>query len=378
MNVRKAGSVVMLLAFVLAPAAQSQDDDSSGIRGTMVAAAGELHQSVSRGGGFVSSMFGVDRAAQMIHPLDDPERANWQFWPTARIGLPLEYMSAAERRLTHDLLASALSSQGYLKAVHIMQLEQILDMLDEGGLPRSVDHYVLAIFGEPSLDGPWAWRFEGHHVSLSVTVSPDEVRVTPSFLGSNPAQVVSGPLAGFRVHGRVEDLARDLVRSLSPAQLSQALVSDRAPSEISTANMNKPREEWETWRDTLEPVGIRVADLNEMQQFWVGLIVDEVIGNYQPGIQSAYREALAEPALHFAWMGSTERGEPHYFRLQGDTFLFEYDNVQNDGNHVHSVWRDKAEDFGANILERHYEVAHVSDGAGPSERPQVAQQRAGL
>lgn len=355
----KARITALVLAMLGASLAVAQDDDAAATRSAMVSAASTIYESVSRGGGFVSSSFGIDRAERMLLPLDDPQRANWQFWPTARVGLPLEYMSAAERRATHDLLSSTLSSQGYLKTVHIMQLEQILDMLDQGGLPRSVDHYVLALFGEPSMTGSWGWRFEGHHVSLSVAVSADAIRVTPSFLGSNPAQVVSGPLAGFRVHGQVEDLARELVESLGPAEREQAIIADRAPAEIATANMNKPQSEWETWRSTLEPAGVRVRDLNEVQQYWVGLIVDEVIGNYRPAIQQAYRAALDEPSLRFAWMGSIERGQPHYFRLQGEDFLYEYDNVQNDGNHVHAVWRDKTADFGADILERHYAVAHL-------------------
>jgi len=349
---------ILVAAFGLVSVASAQDAETSNIRESMVAAASEVYQSVSRGGGFVSNMFGVDRAKEMLLPLDDAQRENWQFWPTARVGLPLEYMNAAERRSTHDLLASTLSSQGYLKAVHIMQLEQILDMLDEGGLPRSVDHYVLAIFGEPSLTGAWAWRFEGHHVSLSVAVTPGGVVVTPSFFGSNPAQVQSGPLAGFRVHGQIENLARGLVTSLNGRQQAQAIVADSPPSEIASANINKPQSEWNSWRDTLEPVGVEVDDLNEVQQHWVNLILDEVIGNYQMGVQQAVREALDVGSLKFAWMGSIERGDPHYFRLQGADFVYEYDNVQNGGNHVHAVWRSKSGDFGADLLARHYAEAH--------------------
>jgi len=349
---------LLAAALGLVSVATAQDPGPGAARQAMVDAASEVYASVSRGGGFVAQMFGVDRAAMMLFPLDDAERENWQFWPTARVGLPLEYMSAAERRATQGLLASALSSQGYLKAVHIMQLEEILDLLDEGGLPRSVDHYVLAIFGEPSGSSPWAWRFEGHHLSLSVTVAPEGVAVTPSFFGSNPAEVVSGPFAGFRVHGQVEDLARALVESLDAEDRALAVVADQAPGEIATANMNKPRAEWDAWRATLEPVGIAVDALNEMQQHWAGLILDEVVGNYEDGLQAAYRAALGSQSLRFAWMGSTERGRPHYFRLQGEDFLFEYDNVQNDGNHVHSVWRSKAGDFGAPLLERHYAASH--------------------
>jgi hypothetical protein len=349
---------VLMVAIGLNSAASAEDAETAQVREAMFTAASSVFASVSRGGGFVSNMFGVDRAQEMLLALDDPAHENWQFWPTARVGLPLEYMSAQERRATHDLLASTLSSRGYLKAVHIMQLEQILDMLDEGGLPRSVDHYVLAIFGEPSMTAPWAWRFEGHHVSLSVAVTPDGVAVTPSFLGSNPAEVVSGPLAGFRVHGQVEDLARQLVSSLDGRLRTQAIVADAAPSEIATANMNKPRSDWDAWRETLEPVGVRVDDLNEVQQHWVNLIIDEAVGNYQSDIQLAYRNALDAGSLRFAWMGSIERGEPHYFRLHGEDFLYEYDNVQNGGNHVHSVWRSESGDFGRDLLARHYALAH--------------------
>lgn len=351
-------SLAFLFASLAVAVAGAQAPDQGQIRSAMFDAASEVHASVSAGGGFVSSMFGVDRAALMIHALEDDDRENWQFWPTARVGLPLEYMSAEERRATHDLLAAVLSSQGYLKAVHIMQLEQILDLLDEGGLPRSVDHYVLAIFGEPSLQSPWGWRFEGHHLSLSVTVAPEGVAVTPSFFGSNPAQVLSGPLAGFRVHGAIEDLARDLVGSMTSAQRSAAVVSAEAPREIATANMNRPRAEWDEWIDAVEPVGIAVSDLNEMQRHWVDLILAEVIGNYAAPVQAHYEGILDTTELQFAWLGSLERGEPHYFRLQGSDFLFEYDNVQNGGNHVHSVWRSKRNDFGTDFLARHYAESH--------------------
>lgn len=349
----------VLLVGLFATVVASAQDSSDVMRRNMFAAADRIARSVAGAPGRLETMLQFDKSAELLFQLDDEQRQNWQFWPTARVGLPLELMSAEQRRATHDLLSSVLSSRGYLKAVHIMQLEQILDMLDEAGLPRAVDHYRLVLFGTPSLEAPWAWRFEGHHVSLSVTVAPQGVRVTPSFLGSNPAQVVGGPLAGFRVHGILEDLARDLVNSLSGPQRATAVVSERAPGEIFTANMRKERDQWEAWRQTLNPEGVDVSALNEMQQRWVGLILDEVIGNYRPAIAHAYRAGIDLDSLKFAWMGSTERGEPHYFRLQGPDFMFEYDNVQNGGNHVHSVWRSKTMDFGEDVLGDHYRASHA-------------------
>jgi hypothetical protein len=208
------------------------------------------------------------------------------------------------------------------------------------------------------MDAPWAWRFEGHHVSLNVAVAPDGVSVTPSFFGSNPAEVLTGPLAGFRVHGVNEDLARELVSSLGDRQKSQAIIADQAPGEIFTGNIRKERSQWNAWRESLAPQGVAVSDLNEVQQYWVRRVLDEVVGNYRPEISTAVLQSIDPAELRFAWMGTTERGEPHYFRLQGPDFVFEYDNVQNMGNHVHSVWRSKAGDFGEDILERHYQSAH--------------------
>jgi hypothetical protein len=209
------------------------------------------------------------------------------------------------------------------------------------------------------MEEPWAWRFEGHHVSLSVAVSADGISVTPSFLGSNPGEVETGPLAGFRVHGGIEDLARDLVESLSAAERGRAIVGDAAPAEIMTATLRVPREQWEAWRETVQPAGIRVGDLNEMQRHWVRLMLGEIIDNYRPGIAARYLAELAVDELRFAWMGSTAAGEPHYFRLQDGDFLYEYDNVQNDGNHVHAVWRDKGADFGRDVLGEHYRTSHL-------------------
>jgi uncharacterized protein DUF3500 len=324
----------------------------------MVTAANALLATVASSPGGAERMLGFDRTANLALPFTDEAREDWAYWPTERVGVPLDLMNAQQRKLTHALLTSLLSSRGYMKVVNIMQLEQILGMLDEGGLPRGVGHYKVVLFGTPSMDTPWSWRFEGHHVSLSVAVAPAGISVTPSFFGSNPAEVRSGPLTGFRVLGEQEDLARDLVTSLNAAQRGRAVVSDRAPAEIFTGNINKEPEQWDAWRASLQPEGIRVAELNEVQQHWVRRILEEVVGNYRPELSAAYLKSIDPTSLSFAWMGATERGAPHYFRLQGEDFVFEYDNVQNQGNHVHSVWRSKSEDFGASLLGSHYQSAH--------------------
>jgi hypothetical protein len=325
----------------------------------MVDAASALLATVSGGPGGTETLLGFDKGKNLALELGDNARYDWAYWPTERVGVPLDLMTAEQRRLTHQLLTSLLSARGYLKVVQIMQLEQILGMLDTAGLPRGVGHYEVVLFGKPSATESWSWRFEGHHVSLNVVVAPAGVSVTPSFFGSNPAEVRSGPLTGFRVLGAEEDLARELVTSLSVEQRARAVVSAEAPRDIFTGNINKPEDQWEAWRDTLQVAGIPVAALNEVQQHWVRRILDEVVGVYRPELSAEFLSGIDQRTLSFAWMGATERGAPHYFRLQGPDFVFEYDNVQDNGNHVHSVWRDKSQDFGMSLLGEHYRTSHA-------------------
>ena len=351
-------SVVVVAGLLCSAPVLAQDTARLEVSESMVEAASALLATVAGGPGGTESLLGFDRGRNLALALDDEARQNWAYWPTERAGVPLQLMTAEQRLLTHELLTSILSSRGYLKVVHIMQLEQILDVLDESGLPRSVGNYRLVFFGSPSMETPWGWRFEGHHVSLNVSVGPEGVALTPSFFGSNPGEVRSGPLTGFRVLGAEEDLARELVTSLTDAQRGRALVSNQAPSDIFTGNIRRQRDQWDAWLTSLQPEGIRVAELNEVQQHWVKRILEEVVGNYRPELSSVYLSSIEPASLSFAWMGSVERGAPHYFRLQGEDFVFEYDNVQNDGNHVHSVWRNKSEDFGKRVLGSHYQTSH--------------------
>lgn len=349
---RRIALVSLCLMFVW-PGAQAQVARSSDLVEAMRTPARQLLESVSGGPGGIERMAGFDRQASLSHPLDDAERQNWQYWPAQRIGLSLELMTAEQRLLAHDMLGALLSSAGYLKATTIMRLEQILLDSDLAGFPRAIGHYKVVIFGDPS-EAEWAWRFEGHHVSLSVAVAGEDVTVTPSFFGSNPAEVRTGPLAGLRVHGHLEDLARQLVESLRGQQRAAAIVSERAPAEIFATQVNVARADWDDWLESVVAEGVRVGDLNEVQQHWVSRILDEVVNNYADEIARQYSAQIDIDSLSFAWMGATEEGAPHYFRLQGGDFLFEYDNVQNNANHVHSVWRSKVNDFGRDVLADHY------------------------
>lgn len=303
-------------------------------------------------------MLGISKIDDLQMSLDDDARKDWSYWPRPRSGLSVEYMTTEQRKLTHDMLATLLSSEGHLKVVHIMQLDEILWSLEDVGLPRGVEKYFLSFFGTPSMTTPWAWRFEGHHVSLSVTVAPGSVTATPSFFGADPAETQVGVLAGFRPIRDEEDIGRDLVMSFDDAQLSRAVISNQAPNDIFTTNANRDLETWETWRSRVRPEGLRIAEMNDAQQTLVRRLVSEIVTRYRPEIADAYLAEIDIEQLSFAWMGPLERHEQHYYRLQGGDFMFELDNAQDNGNHIHSVWRDLSNDYGDDLLAEHYRLSH--------------------
>src|SRR5256885_16897670 len=184
-----------------------------------------------------------EQAARASYPLNDAERFNWHFIPRERKGLPFKEMAPEQKHLAHALLSTALSHQGYLKASTIMSLEQVLRELEQGkGPTRDPELYFLTLFGNPDPQLTWGWRVEGHHLSLNFLLAAGhEIAVTPSFLGSNPGEVREGPRKGLRVLGAEEDLARQLVGSLTEEQKKVAIYTNTAPREIITGNDRKAR-----------------------------------------------------------------------------------------------------------------------------------------
>jgi hypothetical protein len=296
-----------------------------------------------------------DQKAKATFELKSDERVNWHFIPKPRKGLPIKEMNSAQRSLALGLLNSGLSHRGYLKASTIMSLEEILKDMEQGkGPTRDPELYFFSIFGTPDPKGTWGWRVEGHHLSVNFTIADGKaVAVTPSFLGTNPAEVRSGPRKGLRVLGTEEDLARKLVLSLNDDQKKIALYTNTAPSDIITGADRKAH--------VLDPKGITMKQLNEDQQKMLKAVINEYI--HRARKEFADKElkkikAADSEKIYFAWAGSTERGQPHYYRVQGPSFLLEYDNTQNNANHVHAVWRDLENDFGDDILRKHYDESH--------------------
>ena len=287
-------------------------------------------------------------------PFDAEERFNWFYTPVARKGLPLKEMNDAQRRAAVTLLRTGLSEQGYSKAEAIRALEDVL--VELGGNPRVRDKelYYFTIFGQPGPQSSWGWRYEGHHLSQNWTiVNGKALATTPQFFGANPAEVRQGAKKGQRPLAAEEDLAFDLLRSLDATQRAAAVIDSKAPSDILTTNTREAAIQSDR--------GVPYAQLNPAQRALLAKLIDEHAGAQAPDVA---RERLARvksagfDAVTFAWMGAPEKNSGgHYYRIQGPTFLIEFDNTQNDANHIHTVWRDFKGDWGRDLLADHYKTA---------------------
>ncbi len=307
--------------------------------------------------GGIETAVGYNRRELVALEADAEARTNLVYWPYLRKGLPIDFMSAEQRVLVHDLLNTALSAKGYLGAIQIMQLEKVLADAETTGFPRGTENYTLAFFGTPAADARWGWRFEGHHLSLNFSVAPNELSVTPAFWGASPAEIPTGALAGFRSLRGSHEAGFELINALDETQRAQAIEDGNPPFDIISGTLNKPMETWDDWL-ALPPQGIEVSTLSAAQKDLAQRILDEVVTQYRPEVSASYLAQIDVNDLRFVWFGGTTDGEAHYYRLEGPDFFFEYDLVQGMGNHVHAVWRSKNGDFGGDMLLQHRAESH--------------------
>jgi hypothetical protein len=282
----------------------------------------------------------------------DDERLNWHFVPKARKGLPFGQMDEKQRELAKALLATGMSQKGNAKVLAIINLEPVLKELERArpGPTRDSGLYYFTIFGQPGGKEPWGWRVEGHHVALNFTVvSDDAIAAAPAFLGTNPAEVKDGPRKGQRILAEEEDMGRALAASFTDEQRKKAVIAEKAYPDIITGNKREAM---------LKTEGLPVSEMTEQQR----AALMDLIGVYANRLRTELaandvkRIATAGvEKIHFAWAGSLEKGQGHYYRIQGPTFLIEYDDTQNNANHIHSVWRDLQNDFGGDLLKKHYQ-----------------------
>lgn len=318
------------------PPAQSPRD--------MAAAADAFLKSLSSG-----------QLAKAQFTFDGEERYNWHFIPRSRKGIPLEELSATQRNAALALLRLGMSDTGYQKATSIIAHENILRDVEgrpAGDTYRNPENYYFSLFGNPGSDSIWGWRIEGHHISLNFSSNNNRiVSGTPGFFGANPAVVLSGPEKGKQILKDETELGFALLHSLTDQQKQKAVIDARAPSDILTSASRKALIE--------DPRGILYGELSASQQQIFLQLLSIYIHRYTRLFAGAMLKEIETAGLNnlrFAWAGAQQNGigNPHYYRLQGPTIIIEYDNTQNNANHVHTVVRDLKNDFGGDELMEHY------------------------
>lgn len=299
-----------------------------------------------------------EQRAQASFPLDDPERKRWSNLPGPmyeREGVSFGEMNPTQRVLAHRLLKSALTGQGYLKTSGIMHLDEVLLALARArgsdDPPFGLDLYWIGVFGDPARDRHWGWQLDGHHLALNFTVVGEETSVTPAFMGTDPAEVRSGPHAGWRILSDEDDLGRALFDSLTEEQRDKAVLAVEGPNDIIAGADNRDR--------MTEMQGLPASEMTRGQQTLLSQLIRTYANNVRPGLVESTMRGQALDTLHFAWMG-TEEGKPYYYRIHGPNLWIEFDNSFPPGrdsgpiNHIHTVWRHPKNDFGEDLLQKHY------------------------
>ena len=300
---------------------------------------------------------GLEAAAAAARiPFDDVDaRRDWHYVPRERAGLAFTEMNAAQQKLAYQLVATGLSLPAFAAVTTIIGLEDVLSEI-EGEQRRFTRHradYSVTVFDEPG-GVRWGWRFEGHHVSVNVTIVDGEVSATPLFLGSNPAEVrAASGAAVVRPLAAEEDLALDLFAALPAALRDAAHLGDDAPDDLLTTNAP-------TLDELPDLAGVRVGELVGNAATTATTLVRHYLDRLPAPEAEAWWTRL-RPELgdvRFAFAGEPTHLRPQYYRLAGPGFFVEYDNTQNDANHVHTVLRDPTADFGADLLRRHRSRHH--------------------
>ena len=285
--------------------------------------------------------------------MEDPAKTRWHYLPHdsfAREGLPLSNMSSNQIEKTYALLEAYLSESGYDQMQQIIDLENYLAIVENNPYKRDASKYYIAFYGTPHKDSLWAWSFEGHHLSLNFTVSPEAIAFAPAFWGSNPGIVPIGPEQGKIVLKTDHNLGLQLVNSLSPAQLEKTLVSSKTYGEILTRNQDAVA--------LIPNNGIAYRQLQTPQKKLLKQIIHHHLDRMEKPVSQKARSLLENENwndITFSWAGKTEKLKAHYYRIQGQSFLIEYDNSQNNGNHIHAVWREFNGDFGKDLIQEHYQ-----------------------
>lgn len=289
-------------------------------------------------------------------PFEEATRETWHFLPASmwqRPGITIGDLNTSQKKMFHNLLQNHLSKSGYDKTLKIIDLENVLADLSGNTNMRDSKKYHIAVYGNPEKDDVWSWSFEGHHLSLNFTIVDDKVSFTPRFFGASPATIKSGPRKGERTLVKEEDLALKIINQLNNQQRAKAIFRKNAFRDNVSSNSSTVTP--------LETVGISLSELMDNQQMLITELIHEYLSAMPEDLANIRMENLEKEEfndIHFGWAGETSLGKPHYYRIQGKTFLIEFDNTQDSANHIHSVWRDFDGDFGRDLINEHYQKSH--------------------
>jgi hypothetical protein len=323
---------------------------------------------------FVDSLTLLQKKRALLD-FSDTARVQWNNLPVglrSRAGINIGSLSDEQRKLVHRMLTASLSSQGYLKATSIMHLDNLLNIYVDTMHQRKVisdnvhqrlkdlkwshQNYYIAFFGNPQTDTRWGYKIEGHHLSLNFTFYNQQLSVTPMFVGTDPAEYPILEYAGWRVLSKEEDYGLKLIKTLSPTQQKKATMSTEVPGDIITAA--------ESGKRLIDYWGIKGSELTKQQQEILKYIIREFVFNleYEKAVKE-YDKILKAGIqnVYFGWIGAYEEKIPHYYVLNGPTFLIEFDNnggPRRVANHIHAIWREKGNEYAEDVLKKHYKAEH--------------------
>ncbi|WP_373515376.1 DUF3500 domain-containing protein [Persicitalea sp.] len=324
----------------------------------------DLNPQMTRAVSTFLNTLNAEQKAEVVHPMADTLRYNWHFIPRERLGFNLKRMSEPQRQAAMNMVEVVMTDKGYQKIKDIIDLENVLRVLENrppNDTRRDPENYAFLVFGDPATKDPWGWRMEGHHISIHYTSVGGHISFTPSFLGSNPGHVLLDvPQKGKRVLGEEEDMGYELLNSLDADQSKRAILAPKAPYEIFSVNQRQV-----TGLDKDKFEGVSMKDMTAAQQRIFKNLIALYLDRYHVTLKNQQMKQLEKAGmdnLYFAWMGDTKlemgKDKGHYYRIHGPTILIEFDNTQNDANHIHTVVRDLTDDFSEDLLKAHYAKSH--------------------
>jgi hypothetical protein len=328
---------------------------------------------------FLSTLDAGQRA-KVVLSLDSPEQRSWfNIHPNVlRHGLMLEELAQPQRDAALAVAAATLSARGFAQARDIMRLNGLLVEITNRPDEFGEWPYWFSLFGRPSADEPWGWQIDGHHLNVNAVVVGDQLVLTPTFMGSEPCAVTSGPLAGTAVMVDEERAGLALMRSLDDAQAAKALLRPSILPGDLPPELNHPidgRMVAGAFKDNavIGYEGVRGDELSDAQRRLLSALIATYVGwqrDDHAGVKMADVGAHLDET-HFCWMGAVGDDGPFYYRAHSPVVLIEFDhhpgvvfdNLEPSRHHIHSIMRTpNGGDYGADLLRQHHERFDHSDG----------------